>query len=266
MSNETMVCPECGWEINSTQSMCPNCGFPIHPVMNQSETESITKDLGIDMCPECGHEINTSQRICPNCGFPIAQEIKQQMVSNSGKNTCPECGAEINGNSKMCPSCGFPLNTSFEQNGLEQKCPECGSIVRSTDTKCSNCGFPLSVAQDKKQIQMSVLIAPLLVALIFIVLGIKQLNDPMIDFYIGHIEECKAGIADAEWDKKDTLITLKSDYDYIIRTYEDLIKDDTKKMRSIQMKGYVLLGIGVVIILAIPLYATKAKQIIKKKL
>lgn len=197
------------------------------------------------VCPECGCEINYSQSICHNCGFPIDQAIKQQITPKFQKVTCPECGAEINGNQRICQSCGFPIDDSLLQKMVKKKCPECGSVVMNTDSKCSNCGFPLSVKQSKNHIQIAALITPILLALIFIVLGIKQLNDPMIDFYIGHIEECKAGIADAEWDKKDTLITLKSDYDYIIQSYEDLIEDDTQKMRSIKIKGYVLIGVGI---------------------
>ncbi len=222
MSDETMICPECGNVISPKQRMCHNCGFPIEQVKNQSSVQSIA------------HELE--------------------------KRKCPECGSEIGGNPKMCPSCGFPLG----KEGQEEKCPECGNAVASTDSKCSSCGYPLSGTQNKTntkiQIHKGVLVASLLISLVFFALGIRQLNDPKIDFYIGHIEECEAGIADAEWDKKDTLVTLVSHYDYIIESYEDLIEDDKQKLRDLRLKGYFFIGIGAAIIIGMSVYAIRSNK------
>jgi ribosomal protein L37E len=162
---------------------------------------------------------------------------------------CPECGNAVSDHAESCPSCGFPMAELSSHKETELTCPECGAAISAIDSKCSNCGFPLTKGNDKWTIPKAVFGTAMLIAVVLVIMGIKQLNDPMIDFYIEHIEECKAGIADAEWDKKDTLITLKWDYDYIIQTYKELIEDDTVKMRKLRMKGYALIGIGIVVLL-----------------
>ena len=123
-------------------------------------------------------------------------------------------------------------------------CPECGKNVDEKALACSCCGFPFEKKEKIYSVSSKVMIIAFVIGLIMMIAGIKTINDPMVSFYKQHIQECEEGITDAQREKATTLITLKSGYDDIISTYERLIKDDLRKMRIIQIKGYVMLTIG----------------------
>lgn len=81
-SNNSIICPKCGTQNDSSMKFCGNCGNKLNTTI---------------LCPYCGKEVPDGMKFCGNCGKPL------------GKIKCPSCGHENESGTKFCGNCGNKL-------------------------------------------------------------------------------------------------------------------------------------------------------------
>lgn len=81
-SNNSVTCPKCGTQNDSSMKFCGNCGNKLNATI---------------LCPYCGKEVPDGMKYCGNCGKPL------------GKIICPSCGHENEPGTKFCGNCGNKL-------------------------------------------------------------------------------------------------------------------------------------------------------------
>ena len=101
----TVVCPECGVEVNSESVLCPECNHKFNFIY----------------CPECGTKLDEDDEFCLECGHKMKEDSKKDTSkTNEEKNNktesddkktfyCPNCTHKISNDSKFCPECGNKL-------------------------------------------------------------------------------------------------------------------------------------------------------------
>lgn len=107
----TVICPECGVEVNAENIFCPECGHKFSFIH----------------CPECGAKLDEEGAFCQECGHKLEDDSKKEEVkeNNSKKDislkkevkednskkednlkSCSNCGTKVSEDSKFCPECG----------------------------------------------------------------------------------------------------------------------------------------------------------------
>lgn len=107
----TIICPECGVEVNAENIFCPECGHKFSFIH----------------CPECGAKLDEEGAFCQECGHKLEDDSKKEEVkeNNSKKDislkkevkednskkednlkSCSNCGTKVSEDSKFCPECG----------------------------------------------------------------------------------------------------------------------------------------------------------------
>lgn len=107
----TVICPECGVEVNAENIFCPECGHKFSFIH----------------CPECGAKLDEEGAFCQECGHKLEDDSKKEEVKedNSKKDislkkevkednskkednlkSCSNCGTKVSEDSKFCPECG----------------------------------------------------------------------------------------------------------------------------------------------------------------
>lgn len=94
----TVVCPNCGVEVNSENVFCPECGHKFNFMY----------------CPECGVKLDADDEFCLECGHKIKEGSKVESddvcKKDEYKHACPNCNKEVSEDSKFCPECGNKLD------------------------------------------------------------------------------------------------------------------------------------------------------------
>lgn len=139
------------------------------------------------------------------------------------KITCPECGASINGESTVCNECGFPIEKPQSEIATKAKEPKLSA----------------------KQLGIVFCI----VAIIYFIVGITRITNDNYAFYSEHYKECAEGYEDATREAKTAGWLLKSGYENIADTYQDMMDDDIKKIWTYRIEAIALCAIGVVLII-----------------
>ena len=138
------------------------------------------------------------------------------------KITCPECGASIDASSTVCVECGFPLKSSK---------PEAPAVSKSLKLPKKQLGVALCV-----------------VAVICFIVGVKRIVNDDYAFYSEHYGECVAGYEDAKREAESAGWMLKSGYESIADTYEDMIEDDLKKIWQYRIGAIVSCSAGAIMV------------------
>ena len=107
----TVICPECGVEVNAENIFCSECGHKFSFIH----------------CPECGAKLDEEGAFCQECGHKLEDDSKKEEVKedNSKKDislkkevkednskkednlkSCSNCGTKVSEDSKFCPECG----------------------------------------------------------------------------------------------------------------------------------------------------------------
>ena len=135
---------------------------------------------------------------------------------------CPECGASIEANSTVCTECGFPLKSSK---------PEAPAVSK---------GLKLP------KVQLSVVLC--VVAVICFIVGVKRIANDDYAFYSEHYRECVEGYEDAKREAESAGWLLKSGYERIADTYEDMMDDDLKKIWQYRFGAIILCSSGAILV------------------
>ena len=147
---ESIICSECGAEIDSDATSCPKCG----EVFEGEEFQ----------CPKCEKIIPEEAGKCPHCGNKfIAFEEEPRKVSKTktkdkaikrteDKIYCSECGAIVDEDMDVCPGCGELFEEDIfdvEPKGKTQEsepeedltfiCSVCGASVPESAKRCPKC-------------------------------------------------------------------------------------------------------------------------------
>lgn len=115
----TVICPECGVEVNAENIFCSECGHKFSFIH----------------CPECGAKLDEEGAFCQECGYKLEDDSKKEDKSskeeskdkskednskeeakeeskekskedNNPEKSCSNCGAKVSKDSKFCPECG----------------------------------------------------------------------------------------------------------------------------------------------------------------
>ena len=135
-------------------------------------------------------------------------------------------------------------------------CPECGASIEASSTVCTECGFPLkslkpeapAVSKGLKLPKMQLGVVLCVVAVVFFIVGIKRIANDNYAFYSEHYKECVEGYEDAKREAKGAGWLLKSGYERIADTYEDMMDDDLKKIWQYRIGAIVLCSTGTILV------------------
>ena len=139
-----------------------------------------------------------------------------------GSMKCPECGNEIADDVTVCPSCGFEIVQS-ETNA--------NRVTTIADT---NEAVP--VYKNKKYIGIALCV----VACIMLIVAFTRINNDTYSFYKQHYTECMEGYAENNADANNSGALFRGTYRYIASSYEDMAKDDNKKIWSYRIQAIIL--------------------------
>ncbi len=89
MGDNTIQCPKCGYDNNTSAIECDKCGVTLSLVLKKSakispskptESEQPPMDSASDLsvCPKCGHEVVPSSEECIKCGIIFSKYFKVQ--------------------------------------------------------------------------------------------------------------------------------------------------------------------------------------------
>jgi ribosomal protein L40E len=158
-TKETLLCSECGAEIDAGSESCPKCG----EVFEGEEFQ----------CPKCEKIVPDDASSCPYCGnkfLTLKEEEQKKDVDGNKfdeKFDCSECGAVVGKDMDKCPGCGEPFDTevtdmdediedgqktitTIRKTGKPRKgktkeeeltfiCSVCGASVKESANKCPKC-------------------------------------------------------------------------------------------------------------------------------
>ena len=146
----------------------------------------------------------------------------------------------------------------MDENGTQIKtvCPECGASIDANSTVCTECGFPLkpskletpATSKGLKLPKMQLGIVLCVVAVICFIVGIKRITNDNYDFYTEHYRECVEGYEDAKREADSAGWLLKSGYERIADTYEDMMDDDLKKIWQYRIGAIVSCSVGAILV------------------
>lgn len=146
---------------------------------------------------------------------------------------------------------------NMDENGIQTKivCPECGVSIEADSAVCTECGFPLksskpetsTVSKGLKLPKMQLGVVLCVIAVICFIVGVKRIANDDYAFYTEHYKECVEGYEDAKREAKDAGWLLKSGYERITDTYEDMMDDDLKKIWQYRIGAIVLCSTGVIL-------------------
>lgn len=146
----------------------------------------------------------------------------------------------------------------MDENGTQIKtvCPECGASIDANSTVCTECGFPLkpskletsATSKGLKLPKMQLGIVLCVVAVICFIVGIKRITNDNYDFYTEHYRECVEGYEDAKREADSAGWLLKSGYERIADTYEDMMDDDLKKIWQYRIGAIVSCSAGAIMV------------------
>ena len=106
-------------------------------------------------------------------------------------------------------------------------CPECGASIEASSTVCSECGFPLKSPKPE---------APAVS---------KWLKLPKMQL---GVVLCVEGYEDAKREAESAGWLLKSGYERIADTYEDMMDDDLKKIWQYRIGAIVSCSVGAILV------------------
>lgn len=135
-------------------------------------------------------------------------------------------------------------------------CPECGASIEASSTVCSECGFPLkspkpeapAVSKWLKLPKMQLGVVLCVVAVICFIVGVKRIANDDYAFYSEHYRECVEGYEDAKREAESAGWLLKSGYERIADTYEDMMDDDLKKIWQYRIGAIVSCSVGAILV------------------
>ena len=133
---------------------------------------------------------------------------------------CPECGIEIADNVAVCPSCGYEIIQS-----------EVLTEEDNTDTTVT-----VPVYKNKKYIGIVLCV----VACIMLIVALTRINNDTYSFYKQHYKECMEGYVENSTDARNSGSRFSGTYRYIASKYEDMAKDDNKKIWEYRIQAIVL--------------------------
>ncbi|CCY53271.1 putative uncharacterized protein [Coprococcus sp. CAG:782] len=133
---------------------------------------------------------------------------------------CPECGTEVADNVNVCPSCGYEVVQS-----------ETEAVEDNTNTTAT-----VPVYKNKKYIGITLCV----VACIMLIVAFTRINNDTYSFYKQHYEECMEGYAENSANARNSGSWFSGTYRYIASEYEDMAKDDNKKIWEYRIQAIVL--------------------------
>ena len=86
------------------------------------------------------------------------------------------------------------------------------------------------------------------VAVICFIVGVKRIANDDYAFYSEHYRECVEGYEDAKREAESAGWLLKSGYERIADTYEDMMDDDLKKIWQYRIGAIVSCSVGAIFV------------------
>lgn len=133
---------------------------------------------------------------------------------------CPECEIEIADNVAVCPSCGYEIIQSEVLTGEDN----------------TNTTVTVPVYKNKKYIGIVLCV----VACIMLIVALTRINNDTYSFYKQHYKECMEGYVENSTDARNSGSWFSGTYRYIASKYEDMAKDDNKKIWEYRIQAIVL--------------------------
>ena len=171
-------------------------------------------------------------------GYKYLAYLKNMMDEDNYQAPCIICGSSSRDNSVFCEKCymkskniinaiddikkASPSNDELSKSAdRTHVCPECGIGVGSKDKSCHNCGYPL-----RKSFGIPIMIAACILCMVIVgALGIVYRTNNKKEAEIKRIKAQIEACNDA------------TDYDSAVKWCEELIKVDTDKDHSEELKA-----------------------------
>lgn len=148
--------------------------------------------------------------------------MKKREVRDMAIIKCPECGNEVVDSMTVCPSCGYEIiQSEIETETVEDK---------------RNTTEILPIYKNKKYIGIALCI----VACVMLIGSFTRINNDTYSFYKQHYKECMEGYAKNNADANTSGSLFSGTYRYIASSYEDMAKDDNKKIWEYRIQSIIL--------------------------
>lgn len=229
--NECNVIPDAEAKI---KWKCNSCGKIFQTTYEQLHTFAMKKQSNTDKsflkCKYCGNALddgNESMSWKCSCGNEINcklidfAEKEEQPIEHTQSNLikCPECGNEVVNDVNICPSCGYEIIPS--ETGTQE----------TTDNRV------VPIYENKKYIRIVLFVA----ACILFIIAFTRINNDTYSFYKQHYKECMEGYADSKAAADNYSGWLfKGSYERIASSYEDMARDDNKKIWEYRIQAIIL--------------------------
>lgn len=129
------------------------------------------------------------------------------------------------------------------------KCPECGKEVSDTITICPQCGYKIITQGDVRdgktyiptyKNKKFIGIVLWVVACICFIIAFTRINNDDYAFYKGHYQICmEEYVENKSTANAYTGGLFKSSYNYIASKYEEMAKDDNKKIWEYRIQAII---------------------------
>lgn len=216
-----------GWKCNSCGKTFKVSKAKLHSIVLKKAENPEKSYINCPSCKKClddGNERIVWKCACGNMNMAKLRDF-EEMIESASKSKlikCPECGNEVADNVNVCPSCGFEIiQSEAETEKIMIK---------------ANINDAVPVSKNKKYIGFALCVA----AGIMLIVAFTKINNDTYSFYKQHYKECMEGYAESNADANNSGGLFRGTYRYIASGYEDMAKDDNKKIWNYRIQAIIL--------------------------
>lgn len=209
-----------GWKCNSCKKAFKVTKSQLHNILMKKD---MSPEKLIIKCPSCKNNLNDGNgNIAWKCSCGNIERGNLKDFENKAENfpkrnliKCPECGKEVPDTITVCPQCGYEV---IPHNDIQEG-------------KTSISGH-----KNKKFISNVLWVA----ACICFIIAFTRVNNNGYAFYKGHYQSCMEGYAENKSTANAyTSGLFKNSYNYIASSYEEMAREDNKKIWEYRIQAVI---------------------------
>jgi RNA polymerase subunit RPABC4/transcription elongation factor Spt4 len=240
------VCPVCKNEITneSNVKICPSCGVAHHntcweknngcSTFGCSEWHDNSPSLSTSVCKNCGYAYSDELDSCPECGSNNPNKISNPFSNDETSDSTDD--KHVSDIKVICKNCGFAYSSA---SGI---CPECGNNSFTNDITNTTQNKDAKKTNIKKIIGVVLIV----VGILFLIKGIKQVTGDLYKFYKESYAESVETYDYCMSQVHQSNGYLRSTWQYTADEWKELVDDFHKDIWECRIKAIIYSVIGMI--------------------